>query len=80
MAEPQVGMMIYGFCNGYFGRDSYGPKRIEAIGEDWLVVRENGRPNFAAFDSHEQMMQLIEEWKHEWDWEQQAKEGQVERT
>lgn len=36
----QVGEMLYGFCNGYFGRDSYDKKRIEAVGADWIVCRD----------------------------------------
>lgn len=28
------------FCNGKFGRDSYLPKRVEAIGSDWVIVRD----------------------------------------
>ena len=44
----KVGQMLYGYCRGVFGRDSYGDKRIEAIGFDWIVVREEkGYPNFA---------------------------------
>ena len=70
MMELQVGMTIYGFCNGYFGRDSYAPKRIEAIGEDWLVVREHGKPVFATFDSREEMTELIEGWNRAMEWDQ----------
>lgn len=45
----QIGQMLYGYCGGYFGRDSYDNKRIEAIGIDWVVAREgNGMPNFAS--------------------------------
>lgn len=41
----RVGDLLYGYCGGYFGRDSYEPKRVEAIGTDWVVARgENGRP------------------------------------
>lgn len=36
------GLSIYGFCCGYFGRDSYGEKVIVEVGPDYLVVRENG--------------------------------------
>ena len=44
----RVGTILYGFCRGHFGSGSYSPKRIEALGEDWVVVREqDGRPNFA---------------------------------
>lgn len=39
----RVGDVLYGFCGGHF-RDSYSPKRVEAIGADWIVVRdEDGR-------------------------------------
>ena len=70
MMELRIGMMIYGFCNGYFGHDSYAPKTIEAIGEDWLVVREKGRPGFAEFDSREQMAELIGQWNRAMEWDQ----------
>ncbi len=35
----RVGTMIYGYCEGLFGRDSYGDRRVEAIGADWVVLR-----------------------------------------
>lgn len=34
-----VGTILKGFCNGYFGRDSYDTKRVEAVGVDWVVAR-----------------------------------------
>jgi hypothetical protein len=37
----RVGDVLYGFCGGAFGRDSYGTKRVEAIGADWVVARED---------------------------------------
>lgn len=48
----QVGDILYGFCDGCFGRDSYDTKRVEAIGDDWVVARgvSNGIPFFANFD------------------------------
>lgn len=53
-----VGTILYGYCNGYFGRDSYGPKRVEGVGEDWLVARDNiGRLYFATFANHAEMLQ-----------------------
>ena len=36
----RVGDKLYGFCEGYFGRDSYNDKRVEAVGADWVVARE----------------------------------------
>jgi len=36
----QVGDILKGFCNGWFGRDSYGDKRVEGVGKDWIVARD----------------------------------------
>lgn len=63
------GDKLYGFCNGYFGRDYYETKIVEAIGVDWLVVREenSGTPimcNFDAMDT-EQIVEYLKEWKSE---------------
>lgn len=58
-----IGMMLYGYCNGYFGRDSHENKRIEAIGHDWVVVREeNGVPSFARFKSNGEMTTMLANW------------------
>lgn len=47
----RVGTVLYGFCGGWFGRDSYGDKRVEAVGADWVVAREdNGDVVFYAGD------------------------------
>jgi len=44
----QIGQKLYGYCGGYFSRDHYDDCRIEAIGYDWVVVRnENGSVDFA---------------------------------
>ena len=57
-------MKLYGYCQGYFGRDSHETKVIEAIGPDWVVVREtDGRPNFASFDDKEEMVECLERWR-----------------
>jgi hypothetical protein len=34
--------VIYGFCGGYFGRDSYGNKTVIANGRDWVTFEEDG--------------------------------------
>lgn len=39
MAELTVGAIVHGFCGGYFGRDSYACRRVEAVGADWMVTR-----------------------------------------
>lgn len=40
----RVGDVLYGYCEGYFGRDSYDEKTVEAVGHDWMIVRENKHP------------------------------------
>ena len=37
--SPLIGQQLYGYCNGYFGRDSYSDRRIENIGVDYIVTR-----------------------------------------
>lgn len=47
--QLMVGQVLRGFCAGYFGRDSYGDKRVEAVGIDWVVVRtKSGSPVFTS--------------------------------
>lgn len=36
----EIGEVFIGFCEGYFGRNSYEDKRVEAFGVDWIVCRE----------------------------------------
>ncbi len=59
-----IGMILHGYCNGYFGRDSFFNKRVEAFGADWIVARtkESGVPLFAEFANREQMLLCIKEW------------------
>lgn len=60
-----IGRLLYGYCNGYFSRDSYYTKRIEAEGIDWIVAREvdeTASPEFASFKQPEDKQALIEEW------------------
>lgn len=58
----KVGDTLYGFCNGYFGRDSYGDKRVVGIGQDggirWIVAREGKWLVFAEGFSKDQ----LKEW------------------
>lgn len=47
----EIGEKLYGFCNGYFGRDSYEDKIVEAFGKDWVVCRtEEGEVCMATFN------------------------------
>lgn len=39
-----VDQRLYGFCDGFFGRDSYGTKVVEGKGSDWVLVRECNGP------------------------------------
>jgi hypothetical protein len=61
---PRVGMVVHGYCQGYFGRDSYRCKRIEAIGHDWVVAREIGTDTvvLATFNDQDEMNELLVEW------------------
>lgn len=36
------GMVLYGFCGGLFGRDSYGEKTVQEVTREHLVVIEDG--------------------------------------
>ena len=36
----RVGTILYGYCGGYFDH-SYENKRIEAVGADWVVARDD---------------------------------------
>lgn len=55
----RIGTLLYGFCGGYFGGDSYEDKRVEAVGVDWVVAREieSGRICF-----HNGPLELIESY------------------
>lgn len=62
-----VGTVLYGYCDGFFGRDGYGGKRIEAIGADWVVVRyinglNEGCTGFCSFGDTAEMRENIERW------------------
>ena len=65
-----IGEMLYGFCGGYFGRDSYKNKRVEAFGVDWLVCRdEDGNIHFAQLDNFKEQdndfWEEVERWREE---------------
>lgn len=61
-----IGTKLYGYCNGYFGRDSYEDKTIIAMGCNsgtiWIVCEdEDGDILFASFESKERFDTFIEE-------------------
>lgn len=45
-----------GFSGGYFGRDSYDNKRVEAMGVDWLVAREVDSQNPVFYHGNPQRL------------------------
>ena len=56
--DLKIGQMIYGYCGGIFGREfnAYKDKRVEAIGVDWVVLRdEGGNIHFAEGDEVQQL-------------------------
>ncbi len=61
-----IGKVLYGYCNGYFGNDSHHDKIIEAEGDDWVVARDvtdkMKRPEFARFSSSATKDLLIQQW------------------
>lgn len=61
-----LGMVFPGYCGGAFGRDAFGPKRVEAFGVDWVIVRgPDGRPNAAFFADSTDMLNRVAEWLQE---------------
>jgi hypothetical protein len=62
-----TGKTLYGFCNGYFGRDSYEDKVIEGEGKDWIVAREmhTGSVVFAVFEDEKEKRSCLSEWGQE---------------
>jgi len=60
----EIGDVYYGFCEGAFGRDSYGPKRVEGFGADWIVCRESNEwLVMATFESSEEKNAAVEKWR-----------------
>lgn len=63
--QLRVGTMLYGFCNGFFGRDSYEDKRVESFGDDWILARdEMGHVHYCHFPDEwlPKRDEMIAEW------------------
>lgn len=64
--KDYIGKVLKGYCEGYFGRDSYGDKKIVFIGEKYIVAEnEHGYPVTAYFDEGETIQDIlskIDEW------------------
>lgn len=59
--KPEIGMILYGYCGGYFG-NSFDDKRVEAFGVDWIVVREvndDAFPLFAHFSTNAERDEVV---------------------
>lgn len=69
-----IGKIISGFCNGYFGRDDYGTKVIVFETECSICCRyvndglwrEKGWMETANFDSAEEKQKCIDRWEKEY--------------
>lgn len=61
-----LGKKIYGFCNGYFGRDDYNDKIIILEGEKWIVCayldRDIDYVTCANFNSEEEKVRFVGWW------------------
>ena len=65
-----IGKVIYGFCNGFFGRDDYKTKVIVFETEKSICCRYVDRElddflTVANFDSEEEKNNYIESWRNE---------------
>lgn len=58
-----VGKIIKGFCDGYFGK-SHNTKIVECEGKDWVVARDLvlSIPTFATFSDEIEKDTKIEMW------------------
>lgn len=64
MKKFEIGEILYGYCNGYFGRDSYIDKTVENYGKDWVVCRdEYNEVHFAEFCDNKEFWELMKEWR-----------------
>lgn len=64
MSSIRVGTKLYGYCGGFFGRDDYNDKRVEALGADWVVVRyeHTGEAGFCSFVGGDWSLADLEEY------------------
>ena len=66
LALKYCGKMCSGYCEGGFGRDGYGDKRIEAVGADWVVVRyvdeDPTCTDHCHFKDTDQMRRRLDRW------------------
>lgn len=60
-----VGTVIYGFCNGYFGRDDYEDKIIILEGKTWIVCKyfSSDTVTCCNFDSEDEKIECVKQWQ-----------------
>lgn len=67
-----VGTKIYGYCNGYFGREDYDDKIIIFEGKKWIVCAyldtDNDNVTCLNFDSEEEKEACIKRWSVREEW------------
>lgn len=80
MSLINVGDILYGYCDGYFGRDSYEEKIILHFGKDYIVVREKYSNQVLVANLDEninepEVRKMIEKWKREEEgWQKSVRE------
>ena len=61
-----VGTKVYGYCDGYFGRDNYSDKVIILEAQKWIVCLylyiNTERENCVSFDTEEEKTECIKSW------------------
>ena len=59
-----VGTKVYGYCDGYFGRDDYSDKVIILEDKKWIVCLylDNDRVTCVNFDTEEEKIECIKSW------------------
>lgn len=55
----RVGHTVYGYCGGLWGNDGlvYDTRRVEAIGEDWVILRDESGDAVAYWGDPESLLQ-----------------------
>ena len=54
----RVGMFLYGYCGGLFGRDSYGEKEIVGLHGNTIIVKEKDG------STHSGTVEGVFKWKY----------------
>lgn len=67
-----VGTKIYGYCDGYFGRDDYSDKVIILEDKKWIVClylnTDNDRVTCVNFDTEEEKTECIKSQSRKAEW------------